>query len=334
MTRPTATMITCLRNEGPFLIEWLAYHRAIGFDRFIIGANDCTDGSHEMLTRLDELGEVIYLPFETDPVGQGPQFVFADLLLKSRRIADGDWNMWIDLDEFLVVHRGDHTVQGLIADLTHVEGMRINWRFFGVEPNVAWPGRQLHPDLCRCAPEQFRLAGRADHSTFKSLNKHRDGMHFYHHGPIMSESNVAAKPLWLGGDGKVLRRRAWPRKRIKFKAGESAAIAGHPVFSWAQINHYATRHPDFAEMRRRRGLGSRFVPDDPDSPSYKDFADSYSDAYFATYNQYSHHDDRILRHVPATDAQMARLLADETVRHWHEHAMTHLPSKARPAPLS
>ena len=67
----SATLITCLRDEGPFLIEWLAYHRAIGFDRFIIGANDCTDGSHDMLTRLAEMGEVIYLPFPATPQAKG-----------------------------------------------------------------------------------------------------------------------------------------------------------------------------------------------------------------------------------------------------------------------
>lgn len=287
-----------------------------------------------MLTRLDELGEVIYLPFSRDPDGKGPQYQFADLLAASGHIVDGDWVAWLDLDEFLLVHRGDGSVQTLIRDMGKADGMRINWRIFGVPPGVAWPGRQFHADLCRCAPEQFRLEGRGDHTTFKSLNRHRDGMQFYHHGPIMNDANIAANPLWVGGDGKVLRRRAWPRKRIKFMAGVANTSSGTPVFKWAQINHYATRHPDFAEMRRIRGRGCTVVPVDENSQAYQDLANRHSDAYFATYNQYSHHDDRILRHVPATDAQMARLLADEAVRHWHEHAMTHLPSKARPAPLS
>ncbi|WP_322892087.1 MULTISPECIES: glycosyltransferase family 2 protein [unclassified Yoonia] len=160
MTRPTATMITCLRNEGPFLIEWLAYHRAIGFDRFIIGANDCTDGSHEMLLRLTDMGEVTYLPFSRDPAGKGAQYQFADLLAAAGHVKAGEWVAWLDLDEFLLVHRGDSTVQALIRDLGKADGIRINWRFFGVPPGVAWPGRQLHADLCQCAPEGFTLGGR------------------------------------------------------------------------------------------------------------------------------------------------------------------------------
>lgn len=181
-TRTSATLITCLRDEGPFLIEWLAYHRAIGFDRFIIGANDCTDGSHDMLLRLAELGEVIYLPFSRDPAVKGPQYQFAYLLAQTGHIKDGEWLAWLDLDEFLLVHRGDGSVQALIRDLRKADGISINWRYFGVSPGVKWPGRQIHPDLCRCAPADFTLDGRLDHRTFKSLYRHRDGLGFFRTG--------------------------------------------------------------------------------------------------------------------------------------------------------
>ncbi|HRK43782.1 MAG TPA: glycosyltransferase family 2 protein, partial [Gemmobacter sp.] len=30
----TITVFTCMRNEGPFLLEWLAYHRLIGVTDF------------------------------------------------------------------------------------------------------------------------------------------------------------------------------------------------------------------------------------------------------------------------------------------------------------
>lgn len=332
-TRTSATLITCLRDEGPFLIEWLAYHRAIGFDRFIIGANDCTDGSHDMLLRLAEMGEVIYLPFSRDPAGKGPQYQFADLLAATGHIKDGEWLAWLDMDEFLLVHRGDGTVQRLIRDLRKADGIRINWRYFGVPPGVKWPGRQIHPDLCRCAPADFKLDGRLDHTTCKSLYRHRDGLAFFWHAPIYSAASLERQPDWRDGNGKAQRRRAWPRKRLKIQADLELVATSFVRHGWAQINHYATRHPAFAQMRRQRGLGSAYVPTDPTEPSYQDFAARYSDAYFATFNQHSHHDSRILRHVPATDAQMERLLADGALRHWHDHALRHLPPEALAKPL-
>lgn len=35
--------ILCVRNEGAFLLEWLADHRAVGFDHFVVFSNDCQD---------------------------------------------------------------------------------------------------------------------------------------------------------------------------------------------------------------------------------------------------------------------------------------------------
>ena len=85
-----ATLITCQRNEGPFLIEWLAYHKAIGFKRIVVGANDCTDGSHEMLTRLAELGEVEYYPFSLQPDLTGAQGVFKQLIIDRGLLLKGN----------------------------------------------------------------------------------------------------------------------------------------------------------------------------------------------------------------------------------------------------
>ena len=34
--RQNPTIVTTMKNEGPFILEWLAYHRAIGVDDFLI----------------------------------------------------------------------------------------------------------------------------------------------------------------------------------------------------------------------------------------------------------------------------------------------------------
>lgn len=267
--RPAATLITCLRNEGPFLIEWVAYHKAIGFDRFIVGANDCTDGSHEMLVRLEQMGEIIYFPFSRDPDGDGPQYQLADILHKASVIEDGDWIAWLDLDEFLVVQRKDYTIQTLLRALGRADGIRINWRIFGVPNDTPWPGRQIHPDLCRCAPQGFKLEkGRLDHTTFKAFYRHYDGMRFYHHGPFFDEKNISPAPDWRAGNGKPLRRLAWPRKRLKFSANKEMVRSSVPQYGLAQINHYVIRHPMFAQMRRDRGRGSARVPTNKESVTY------------------------------------------------------------------
>jgi hypothetical protein len=41
-----------MKNEGPFILEWLAWHRAIGVQDFLIYTNDCTDGTDTFLMLL------------------------------------------------------------------------------------------------------------------------------------------------------------------------------------------------------------------------------------------------------------------------------------------
>ena len=45
-----------MKNEAPYILEWVAYHRAMGVDNFLIYTNDCSDGTSEMLDRLQEMG--------------------------------------------------------------------------------------------------------------------------------------------------------------------------------------------------------------------------------------------------------------------------------------
>ena len=52
---------TCMKDEGPFILEWLAWHKSIGIKNFVVFTNDCTDGTVEILDRLDALGELRHL---------------------------------------------------------------------------------------------------------------------------------------------------------------------------------------------------------------------------------------------------------------------------------
>ena len=44
-TGPQITVVTCLRDEGPFVVDWIAHLRAIGVTRILAYTNDCRDGT-------------------------------------------------------------------------------------------------------------------------------------------------------------------------------------------------------------------------------------------------------------------------------------------------
>ena len=51
--------VLTVRNEGAFLLEWLAHHRACGFTDFLVFSNDCQDGTDAIGQRMIVYGQVL-----------------------------------------------------------------------------------------------------------------------------------------------------------------------------------------------------------------------------------------------------------------------------------
>ena len=125
------TAVTCVKNEAAFLLEWLAHHKGIGFTDFLVLSNDCDDGTDAMLDRLQAMGELTHLRND-GPYGQGgiqwTGFKQAD---QHPLVRDADWLMTLDVDEFVNVHAGDHTLAALMAALPDADAITLTWRLFG-----------------------------------------------------------------------------------------------------------------------------------------------------------------------------------------------------------
>ena len=48
--------VTTLRNEAPFIVEWVAHMRAIGVTDLLVYTNDCDDGTDALLAVLAKHG--------------------------------------------------------------------------------------------------------------------------------------------------------------------------------------------------------------------------------------------------------------------------------------
>src|SRR5215469_13849525 len=94
-----------LRDEAPYIIEWIAFHKVIGVDHFFLYDNDSRDGTSEILQRLEQAGIVTRIAWSDehsraiDPQ-VGPQVTaYKDLLRFKDRT---EWIAIIDGDEFIV----------------------------------------------------------------------------------------------------------------------------------------------------------------------------------------------------------------------------------------
>ncbi|MGL5011994.1 MAG: glycosyltransferase family 2 protein, partial [Paracoccaceae bacterium] len=125
------TVITTMKNEGAFLLEWVAHHKALGFDNILICTNDCADHTRKMALRLQDMGLARHHATKVWAVTS----IQRSALKQATRYAEvreADWIYVCDADEFLVVKLGDGSVRALVAAASEgVEVIPVPWRVFG-----------------------------------------------------------------------------------------------------------------------------------------------------------------------------------------------------------
>lgn len=116
---PRVLVPTCMKNEGPFILEWIAWHRAIGVTDFVIFTNGCTDGTDKLLDRLDDMGVVRHM---ANPALGSDATNFQPVALRylhfTREMREVDYVISMDVDEFINIRVGD----GHLRDLFEAAG--------------------------------------------------------------------------------------------------------------------------------------------------------------------------------------------------------------------
>ncbi len=100
--RRRSVVVGTMRDDGIYIMEWVAHYLALGFDHIIIYTNDNSDGSEELLRLLAEHG-IITLIEDVAVVAVPPDdkaYAHAVHLLPELR--DFEWALFVDSDEFFV----------------------------------------------------------------------------------------------------------------------------------------------------------------------------------------------------------------------------------------
>jgi hypothetical protein len=122
------TAVTCVKNEGPFLLEWIALHQCIGVTDFLFYSNDCNDGTDTLLDALAELGHVTHLPNPAE--GRNYQMEARKDAKRQAVVPDADWVWVADVDKFPKFHLGDHSFAALIDACGNPQTISLNFQFF------------------------------------------------------------------------------------------------------------------------------------------------------------------------------------------------------------
>lgn len=155
------------KNEYPYILEWIAYHRCLGIHHFYIADNISIDGSTELLSALNELGVIKRISYPTEP-GIPPQIGAYNLLFNS---ADEEWLAFIDADEFITPSNYEEGLNELLILLgdANVSAVALNWAVYGSSCSII-------PENTLVIERLTKRAGK-DHPVnrhYKSIVRKRD----------------------------------------------------------------------------------------------------------------------------------------------------------------
>ena len=295
------TAISMMKDEGPYVVEWVAHHLAVGFTDLLVYTNDCSDGTDDMLIRLEELGLVHHRRNDIPP-GIRPQPSALNYAQVEPVAGLSDWVMVFDADEFLSIRYGDGRVDSLLdaAAAQEANGIVVTWRIFGSGGVVEWSRAPVTEQYRMAAPTTWNK-GWGVKTLFKfdpdywKLGIHRPKMKTRH-----IQTDFPDRVKWLTGSGKVM------EDYFKFRGWRS--ITRTVGYDWVQLNHYAVKSAESYALRKLRG-------------NVNNKADKYNSDYWSLQDRNEVPDDTMLRYSARRDEIIATLLSDPVVNRLHFAAL-------------
>lgn len=295
------TAVSMMKDEGAYVIEWVAHHLAIGFSDLVVYTNDCSDGTDDMLIRLEELG-LCHHRRNDIPEGIRPQPSALNYAQAEPVVQQSDWVMVFDADEFLSIKYGDGTLDDLIgaAVAKGANGIVVTWRIFGSGGVVDWSCAPVTEQYLWAAPQTWNKGwGVKTLFTFDAdywkLGIHRPKMKNRH-----IQTEFPDKIKWLNGAGREM------EDYFKFRGWRS--ITRTVGYDWVQLNHYAVKSVDSYAIRKMRG-------------NVNNKADKYNSDYWSLQDRNEVRDDTMLRYTASRNRIIAQLLEDPVLNRLHTAAL-------------
>lgn len=301
------TAVSMMKDEGPFVLEWVAHHMSIGFTDLVVYTNDCSDGTDEMLLRLEALGLVHHRRNDI-PEGIRPQPSALKHAQVEPVVCNSDWVMVFDADEFLCLKQGDGTLDDMLTATKELgaNGVVVTWRIFGSDGVQDWSRAPVTEQYLSAAPPMWNK-GWGVKTLFKfdpeywKLGIHRPKIKNKH-----LETDFPHSVQWLNGSGRPM------EEYFKFRGWRS--IVRTVGYDWAQLNHYAIKSMDSYAIRKFRG-------------NVNNKKDKYNASYWSLQDRNEVHDASALAHQAGRQEILEKLLRDEVLHRLHTRAVERVEAR-------
>lgn len=231
-----AFLVTALGNEAPYLLEWVAHHRALGFEGAVLFTYGAEDGTAQMAARLEELGHARHIPLELKTWRDPLRYGLRDLLPRLDQIG-ADWAMVAEIDEFLDIRTKGGGLVHFLAKIGPADAVSVCRRVFGSGGRRGLPEGTIRDSYTMAAPEEERgpMVGRGLKTLFRPGKVSRVAPHrpYFRDGPDSIR--------WLDAGGQPMPER--------YFEGQWSA---HKGFShkYARLNYIALPSPEAFLLRR------------------------------------------------------------------------------------
>jgi len=219
-----------VKNEGPYIREWLEYHRIVGVEHFYLYDNESTDNLKDILQPYIEKGIVTYTWFP----GILKQKAANNDAIKRFKF-ETKWMAIIDIDEFIVPVHNASILEALDEIKTNLKkrmllSLKVHWIWYGYSEHKAKPAGLVIENYTKSAGMDTSLD-----PIIKSIVNPRTIIEYHcHHGEH-----------FFGIDGVN-------EAGIKIR---SYVAPGHMAEEWCRhirINHYYTKsYEEFTDKIKR-----------------------------------------------------------------------------------
>lgn len=302
MAQDNILVLTSMKNEAPFILEWIAYHKAIGVKHFLVYTNDCQDNTNDILDALAETGLVTRVPNPwRAETGRKPQHVALEDAMAQPAFQQADWVLTIDVDEFVNIHVGEGRFADLFAAVGNPNVISFTWKLFGNGGVHEYQDRPIIEQFTACAPEFIpkpRLGWGFKSMVHKSAPYSKIGVH----RPLQidDESHIS-KVRWVNGSGHMM-----PEMLLTNNGWRSTKRSlGYRL---ATLNHYVLRSAESFLVKRDRG---RINHTDQDQG-----IDYWGRRDYATET-----DERMHARLPIMQGELDLLLSDPKLAAMHQEAV-------------
>ncbi|SFA71822.1 Glycosyl transferase family 2 [Poseidonocella pacifica] len=237
--------VTCVKNEGPFLLEWIAFHRLIGVTDFLFYSNDCDDGTEQLLDALQELGIVRHKPNPAE--GRNYQMEALKDAARDQQTRASDW-IWIaDVDEFPSITVGARNFPSLIEACGNPSAISLTFRFFANSGVDHFRDEPVTAQFCMTHAEDI-WADQTSQEVKTLVRADFPLKYFGAHRPFGREGHILGL-RWTDGSGnQVPDSFSYARTRNRIRKFPAKGVR-----QFASLNHYALRSKESYIVKCERG---------------------------------------------------------------------------------